>query len=85
MTACEGRARSRALSEAEASRLDMQAFDGLPEPYRDLIRYAQFEIPATVARAYLAAFGQRLGLLLLKWAVNWRSRKIGRTPAQQRR
>ena len=82
MTTLEQRVRAGETTEAEASRSDMQAFDGLPQSYRDLIRYAQIEIPATVARAYLAAFGQHLGLLFLKWAVDARSRKIGRTPTQ---
>jgi hypothetical protein len=85
MTTLEQRLHSNEITDAEASRIDMQAFDRLPESYRDLIRYAQIEIPATVARAYLAAFGRHLGLLLLRWAVNSRSRKIGRTLAQQRR
>lgn len=85
MTRFEQRGGSREIAEAEAARIDMQAFDCLPDSYRNLIRYAQIDIPASVARAYLSAFGQRLGLLLLKWAVNWRSRKIGRTLAQQRR
>ena len=76
----EPRAGSREMTDAEALHIDMQAFDRLPEPYRDLIRYAQIEIPATVARAYLSAFGQRLGLLLLKWAVALRSRKIAAVP-----
>jgi hypothetical protein len=76
MTTIDQQAGSREITAAEASRIDMQAFDRLPESYRDLIRYAQIEIPATVARAYLSAFGQRLGLLLLKWVVAARSRKI---------
>jgi hypothetical protein len=76
MTTLERRVRSGEIAEAEASRIDMQAFDGLPESYRDLIRYAEIEIPATVARAYLAAFGRHLGLLLLKRAVDARSQKI---------
>jgi hypothetical protein len=63
----------------------MQAFDRLPESYRDLVRYAQIEIPATVARAYLAAFGRHLGLLFLKWAVNARSRKIDEPHGTARR
>jgi hypothetical protein len=75
MTMREQRLRSNEITDAEASRIDMQAFDRLPESYRDLIRNAQIEIPATVARAYLSAFGQQLGLLFLKWAVNVRSRK----------
>ena len=76
MTGREHRARSAEVSAAEASRIDMQAFDCLPAAYRDLIRYAQIKIPATVARAYLAAFGQHLGLLLLKRAVAAHRRKI---------
>jgi hypothetical protein len=63
----------------------MQAFDQLPQSYRDLIRYAQIEIPATVARAYLSAFGHRLGLLFLKLALSSRSGKIDRMLAQKRR
>jgi hypothetical protein len=76
MTRFEQRGGSHEIAEAEAARIDMQAFDCLPDSYRNLIRYAQIDIPATVARAYLSAFGQRQGLLLLKWAVALRSRKI---------
>jgi len=78
MTRGEQGTRGCEVAEAEASRIDMQAFDRLPPSYRDVIRNAQIEIPATVARAYLSAFGQRLGLLLLRWAVHWRSRKVVR-------
>ncbi|HWG79074.1 MAG TPA: hypothetical protein VN681_04820 [Stellaceae bacterium] len=85
MTPFEPRARSGEITVAEASRIDMQAFDRLPESYRDLIRYAQIEIPATVAWAYLAAFGQRLGLLFLRWAVDVRCRKGGERHGTARR
>ena len=85
MTTLEQRARSNEITDADASRIEMQAFDGLPESYRDLIRYAQIEIPATVARAYLSAFGRHLGLLVLKWAVNARSRKMGERLGTARR
>jgi hypothetical protein len=79
MTTLEPRPRPEQIAEEEALRIDMQAFDRLPASYRDLIRYSPIEIPATVARAYLAAFGQRLGLLFLKWAVNSRIRKNRRS------
>lgn len=85
MTMADRRAGAREIAEAEASRIDMQVFDRLPESYRDLIRYAEIEIPATVARAYLSAFGQRLGLLLLKWALDARSRKIDERHGSARR
>ena len=85
MTPLEQPARSGEITAAEASRIDMQAFDGLPDSYRDLIRYAQIEIPASVAGAYLAAFGQRLGLLFLKWAVDVRCRKIDQRHGTARR
>jgi len=85
MTMADRRAGSREIAEAEASRIDMQVFDRLPESYRDLIRYAQIEVPATVARAYLAAFGQRLGLLLLRWALAACSRKIDERQGSARR
>jgi hypothetical protein len=85
MTRLDQRARSREITDAEASRIEMQVFDRLPESYRDLIRYAQIEIPATVARAYLSAFGRHLGLLLLKWAVDARGRKTDERHASARR
>ena len=85
MTMLDERSGARERAAAEASRIDMQAFDHLPESYRDLIRYAQIEIPATVARAYLSAFGQRLGLWLLKWMIGARSRQIGRRHGNARR
>lgn len=75
MTTIERRFCSSGITEEEASRVEMQAFDRLPASYRDLIRDAPIEIPAIVARAYLSAFGQRFGLRLLKWAVNARLRK----------
>ena len=85
MMPLEPRVGSREMTQAEAARIDMQAFDRLPESYRDLIRYAQIEIPATVARAYLSAFGQRLGLLFLKWAVAARMRQLDERHGSARR
>ncbi|HKW52193.1 MAG TPA: hypothetical protein VJO12_00760 [Stellaceae bacterium] len=72
------------VTDEEASRIDMHAFDRLPAPYRDLIRDAPIEIPATAARAYLAAFGEHLGLRFLKWAVTSRLRKNHRRGDSQR-
>jgi hypothetical protein len=85
MTTSGQRLRPRDLTEEEASRIDMEAFDRLPAAYRDLIRDAPVEIPATVARAYLAAFGQRLGLQFLKWAVKSRLRQNRRSAGDGRR
>jgi hypothetical protein len=84
MTTSEQRLRSREITTEEALRIDMEAFDRLPAPYRDLIRGSPVEIPATVARAYLAAFGQRLGLQFLKWVVNARLRKNRRNAGAAR-
>jgi hypothetical protein len=84
MTTLEPRPRPDEITEEEASRIDMQAFDRLPASYRDLIRYSPIEIPATVARAYLSAFGHRLGLLFLKWAVSSRIRKNRRSGGEGR-
>ena len=85
MTTSGQRLRARDLTEEEASRIDMEAFDRLPAAYRDLIRDAPVEIPATVARAYLSAFGQRLGLQFLKWAVKSRLRQNRRSVGDGRR
>jgi hypothetical protein len=62
-------------TEEDGTRIDMQAFDSLPASYRDLVRRSPIEIPATVARAYLSAFGHRLGLRFLEWVVNARIRR----------
>jgi hypothetical protein len=83
MTAVEQQLRSNRITEEERVRTDMQAFDRLPVPYRDLVRYSPIEIPAMAARAYLSAFGQRLGLRLLKWAVDSRLRKSRRSAAER--
>lgn len=84
MTTSEQRLRSHEITAEEALRIDMEAFDHLPASYRDLIRTSPIEIPATVARAYLSAFGQRLGLQFLKWVVNARLRKNRRNAGEAR-
>ncbi len=84
MTTPEQRLRSHEITAEEALRIDMEAFDRLPASFRDLIRTSPIEIPATVARAYLSAFGQCLGLQFLKWVVNARLRKNRRNAGEAR-
>ena len=84
MSKSEQELRSHGIAAEEALRIDMQAFDRLPASYRDLIRTSPIEIPATVACAYLSAFGQRLGLQILKWAVNARLLKNRRNAGEAR-
>lgn len=65
----EQRLRAGEITEEEAARIDMEAFDRLPPAFRDLIRHGAVEIPATVAQEYITVYGP-LALGALKQAVN---------------